>query len=772
LLTFFEEFVVPRRLLSALAFAGLLPILLPAPPARASVLGQVQGIVHDPQHRPVAGAHIVLRDIHSALSFTAQSTPDGAFSIPAVPPGVYTIAVSCQGFADLQQALTVTSNGADILHFQLNIATVSETTEVHAEPQVTNIDSVTPETMVSRADIQETPGADRTNSMAMVTDYTPGAYMSHDMLHMRGGHELNWMIDGVAIPNTNIASNVAPQIDPRDIDTLEVDRGSYNADVGDRTYGMFNVLPRTGFEMNREGEFVTTIGSFDQTDNQLSLGNHSERFSWYAALNGNRSNYGLMAPIEAPFHDASSGYGGFTSLIENRDPNDQFRFVGQLRADYYQIPYDPNSSDWENQLYNSSGLRDGEHETDGYSIFSWVHTLSPSTLLEISPFYHYNDANYQPSADDLPSATSARQTGQYTGAQAYYSTSVAHNSFKAGLYGYAQHENDLFGVDFNDVSASNFSATNLVTGGVEEAFIEDNFRPTSWLTLIGGERQTHFQAAVTEDAVYPRIGMAVHVPRLGWVFRGFYGHFYQPPPLTSLAGPALAYAQSTNTSFVPLRGERDEEHQFGLQIPWRGWLLDADTFETRANNFLDHSNIGESDIFIPITVQGALIQGWELTLHSPRLWRYGQAHLAYSNQLAQQIGPITGGLICFPPASTACAVPPGYTALDHDQRNTLNVGFDGHLPARVYGSVNVYYGSGFSNGFPNPPSPYTGAYLPSHTTFDLAAGKSISENWTVSADATNVSNTRVLLDNSLTFGGFHENDPRQVYGEVRYHFHF
>jgi hypothetical protein len=39
-------------------------------------------------------------------------------------------------------------------------------------------------------------------------------------------------------------------------------------------------------------------------------------------------------------------------------------------------------------------------------------------------------------------------------------------------------------------------------------------------------------------------------------------------------------------------------------------------------------------------------------------------------------------------------------------------------------------------------------------------------------DASNVSNTRRLLDNSLTFGGFHYNDPRQIYGEVRYRFHF
>jgi outer membrane receptor protein involved in Fe transport len=234
----------------------------------------------------------------------------------------------------------------------------------------------------------------------------------------------------------------------------------------------------------------------------------------------------------------------------------------------------------------------------------------------------------------------------------------------------------------------------------------------------------------------------------------------------------LAFANGNNTSFVPLHGERDEEHQFGVQIPFRGWLLDADTFQTRANNFLDHSNIGESSIFIPVTVQGALIQAWELTLHSPRLWRYGQFHLAYSNQIAQQRGAITGGLICFPPDSPACAVAPGYSPLDHDQRNTLNVGFNGNLPYGLFGSFNVYYGSGFSNGFPDPPSPFSGAYLPAHTTADLSLGRNIGEKLTVAVNALNVANTRVLLDNSLTFGGFHYNDPRQIYGEVRYRFHF
>ena len=92
------------------------------------------------------------------------------------------------------------------------------------------------------------------------------------MLHMRGGHQVEWLIDGVPIPNTNIATNLGPQIDPKDIDYLEVQRGSYDASYGDRTYGIFNIVPRTGFESNNEAELVTTFGNWFQTNDQLNFG--------------------------------------------------------------------------------------------------------------------------------------------------------------------------------------------------------------------------------------------------------------------------------------------------------------------------------------------------------------------------------------------------------------------------------------------------------------------------------------------------------------------
>jgi len=754
------------------AFVALLLILLPAALARATVFGKVGGVVHDPHHRPVSGAHVTLHASHSGFTETQLTNQDGEFHFSAVSAGEYIVSIEQPGFSRLEQRITVDSDSSAALHFQLSLETVQQSEQITEQPIATNPDSATPTTMISRESIAETPGASRTNSLAMITDYVPGSYVTHDMLHIRGGHQVSWLIDGVALPNTNIASNIAPQIDPKDIDYVEAKRGSYTADLGDRTYGIFDIVPRSGFERNREGELVMTMGNFYQTNDQLSLGDHTEKFAWFTSVNGNRSNYGLQPPTEKPGHDAENGYGGFASFIYNRDPNDQLRLATQLRTDYYQIPYDPDPESWQNQIYNSSGLRDGEHETDGYAVLTWVHNFSASTLLQLSPFYHYNSAKYDPSANDQPTATTADQTGNYAGLQSSINAVVAKNSITGGIYGYGQHESDLFGVVFNDDTYPNFSQHQTLTGGLEEAFVEDNYRPTSWLAIIGGLRQSHFQAGITENVVYPRVGVAVQIPKLHWVFRGFYGRYYQPPPLTSISGPTLEFANGNNTSFVPLHGERDEEHQFGVQIPFHGWLLDADTFQTRANNFLDHSNIGESSIFIPVTIDGALIQAWELTLRSPQSWRYGQFHLAYSNQIAKARGAITGGLICYPPDSEDCAVEPGYSPLDHDQRNTLNVGFNSKLPYHAYGSFNVYYGSGFSNGFTDPPSPYTANYLPAHTTADVSIGKSIGDRITVSATAINVANTRVLLDNSLTFGGFHYNDPRQIYGEVRYRFQF
>ncbi len=743
----------------------VLALALAAPRVRATVFGNVRGIVHDPQHRPVADASITIKSSNSDWSQSTQTADDGAFSFPAIPFGNYSVTVTASGFATVKQSITLASDTSEILHFMLALASVNQTAEVNSEISAAAPETVTPTTLIDRDDISRTPGADLTNSLAMITNFTPGAYMTHDMLHMRGGHQTSWLIDGVPIPDTNIATSLAPRVNPRDIDDMEILRGSYNAQYGDRTYGMFNILPKSGFDMNNTAELVTTIGSFYQTDDQINFGGHTEKFAYYASLNGNRSNLGLETPVKQVLHDAENGYGGFTSLMYNATPQDQFRFVGQLRRDYYQIPYDPDPDDYENAQFDTSQLRDSEVETDGYALFSWVHTFNPNATLTVSPFYHYNNSGYHSPLNDIPVATNAVFSTNYGGGQAVLDYHVPKNDLQVGIYSFAASQNELFNLAFNDESGNpNVHENDNVPGDDIALFADDKFTVTSWLTLIGGVRSTHFSGAVTENFTYPRVGGTIKVPHLNWVFRAFWGRFYQPPPLVTLSGPLIDLCTLNECTFEPLHGERDEEHQFGLTVPIRRWTLDVDYFETRGVNFLDHNNIGESSVFIPVTIAESRIRGTELTLRSPRLWNRAQVHIAYSNQIAQAAGDFTGGLIT--PGD-----PPDWEALDHDQRNTFNAGSFVSLPWESFASANVYYGSGFANGAPAG-SPFQGAYLPEHAQLDLAAGKNFGERFSVAVNAINITNSHLLIDNSLTFGGFHYDNPRQFYAEFRWHFHY
>ncbi len=760
------------RILSSLVFLSF--IFLTALTALASIFGSVQGLVHDPQHRPISSAQIVIKSKTSDWSKTLTSDDEGHFLIPSVPLGDYTITVSAPDFTIEQQDIELTSGTELSLHFALNIATTKQTVTVSSQQEVVATDSATPTTLINREDIQRTPGADRTNSMAMITNFVPGSYVTHDMLHIRGGHQTTWLVDGVPIPNTNIAANIGPQFDPKDIDYLEVDRGSYGAEFGDRTYGVFNVVPRTGFERNDEAALVLSAGNYGQTNDSLSFGSHTERFAYYASVNGNRSDLGLQPPVPEVVHDAANGAGGFGTLIFNVNPMNQLRLVSSVRRDYYQVPYDPNPNDIQNAdipengfaaQYPSIGLRDSEHELDGVVNFSWVHTFSPKVVMTLSPLYHYNSGDYNSLASDTPIATTEDRGSTYGGGQASVAATFAKNNLQAGFFSFYQKDNQTFGAIFNDGSGNApINSIERPRGNQETFFVDDKFTPVSWLTLIAGMRPTRFSGGVDESAISPRFGATVTVPRLHWTFRAFYGHYYQAPPLLTVSGPALInFAQGQGLDFIPLHGEFDEEHQFGVTIPFRGWVLDADTFRTNATNFFDHNNIGASNIFFPLSIDRAVIRGWELTLRSPRIANRAQIHLTYSNQIAEGNGTITGGLTDF-------TLDPEFEPLDHDQRNTLNIGGDLSLPRRSYASTNVYYGSGFVNGFPG--QPYPGDYLPGHTSFDLAVGKDFGDNFSASLNALNVANRRLELDNSVTFGGFHWNDPRELYVELRYRFHY
>src|SRR5579859_5521557 len=144
--------------------------------------------------------------------------------------------------------------------------------------------------------------------------------------------------------------------------------------------------------------------------------------------------------------------------------------------------------------------------------------------------------------------------------------------------GFTQHDEESFSVLVNDPGNPNIGNPDIrqalnPAGSLVAAYLEDTYRATDRLTFAGGVRQTHFAGAIVENATSPRLGATLLLPGLDWILRGFWGKYYQAPPLTTLSGPLLQFAQNSNLGFIPLRGERDEEYQVGLTIPIQGWTV-------------------------------------------------------------------------------------------------------------------------------------------------------------------------------------------------------
>src|SRR3989442_1545073 len=128
-------------------------VLLCAGESRASVFGDVRGIVFDPQHQVIAGANLRLRSKSSDFTQDMQSAPTGEFLFRAIPIGEYTLTIEAKGFESIEQSLTVISGNAPVLHFFMTIAPVSQRVDVVENPETARTDSPTPTSLIRRQEI-------------------------------------------------------------------------------------------------------------------------------------------------------------------------------------------------------------------------------------------------------------------------------------------------------------------------------------------------------------------------------------------------------------------------------------------------------------------------------------------------------------------------------------------------------------------------------------------------------------------------------------------
>src|ERR1700676_199940 len=111
-------------------------LLLLAVTVSATIFGSVRGIIHDPQHRPIQGAMVMLKAKSSDWSKSGNSDANGNFEFNAVPVGDYSVMVASPGFVQGMQDVRVASGTEPVVHLQLRVAAANETVNVSAQPEV------------------------------------------------------------------------------------------------------------------------------------------------------------------------------------------------------------------------------------------------------------------------------------------------------------------------------------------------------------------------------------------------------------------------------------------------------------------------------------------------------------------------------------------------------------------------------------------------------------------------------------------------------------
>lgn len=239
---------------------ALLGILLLCSASLAqNVYGVLNGSVLDPSGAAVPGASVAATNSGTGARFTATSSAQGLYTLPALPVGVYELTVESPGF----QGFTVRNirlqvNETIRVDAQLKVGTASETVTVEADAVVVDTVSPTLKAVVDQKRIEELPlnGRNATQLMRLVVgtvqdnraDNTSGTtYPGVTGVSVNGGRSntTNFMLDGAQ--NNDHYTNVPnPMPNPDALQEFSVQTNSFSAEFGRQSGGIVNAVTKSG----------------------------------------------------------------------------------------------------------------------------------------------------------------------------------------------------------------------------------------------------------------------------------------------------------------------------------------------------------------------------------------------------------------------------------------------------------------------------------------------------------------------------------------------
>lgn len=311
----------------ALAITGLAA-------AQESTSGAITGRVVDGQGLPVPGAAVTVTGPQGAKS--AVTDADGRFNMPFLTPGAYAVRAELPGFKAVERQNIAVSLGQRLeLNLTLEVGAVTETVQVSAASPILDTRSTTVGGVLDSATLQHLPiGRTLVDTLYVVPGVSDSSGVGRANPSVGGGSGLenNYIIDGVNITDVGFGGfggynaahgSLGTGVTSDFIKETEVKTGGFEAEYGQTTGGIINVITKSGANQFSGGLFgyarpsaleagykqlrtpngtVNTAG-VDNYDTGISLGGKivTDRLFFFGTYNPQWQSRSFTAPAGFPY---------------------------------------------------------------------------------------------------------------------------------------------------------------------------------------------------------------------------------------------------------------------------------------------------------------------------------------------------------------------------------------------------------------------------------------------------------------------------------------
>jgi hypothetical protein len=238
---------------------ALLALLLAVAPCASGqtrvTAGDIEGTVTDQSGAVVPGATITIINVATNLSRTLVSDGHGAYRVPALPPGVYTVRVELSGFEPAARSdVTVLLGQTVTVDVRLLLAGTTEQVTVLAQPPLVQVGHTEVSSVVNQRLIEDLPINGRNFiSFSVITpgvstDRTPqqGASATSGLTFAgQRARSNNIMVDGLD-NNDGVTGAVRATFSQEAIREFQVLTDSYSAEFGKASGGVVNIVTKSG----------------------------------------------------------------------------------------------------------------------------------------------------------------------------------------------------------------------------------------------------------------------------------------------------------------------------------------------------------------------------------------------------------------------------------------------------------------------------------------------------------------------------------------------